>query len=229
MNNFKDIQVSLDKLAEGIKPIPAQREIIEVEVSTNDLIRDYGRAFVLEAKRRNPLEADRQELTEQELLDYCDFLLYQRVQQVNDQDVPWRQLKLLYIPSFVQYCLTLIGRLEIRDLGITLIPVFSGQPKLSLAEAKTISQKIAAFEDDLCVLQDAMPREVTGNQDVMTTVLIAGYMRSMQKVTHLAATYVSAFLNLKLKQETVFASLFRIQYDDLDYIASALATTRGIF
>lgn len=109
------------------------------------------------------------------------------------------------------------------------MPVYKNDNVISFDEALVISEKISQFYDDLCIVQDAMPRDNTGNVDVMSTALIAGYMRSINPVTHVAATYVSAFLNMKLRQETAFQALYRVQYDDIGYIVSALSTQKGLY
>jgi hypothetical protein len=63
----------------------------------------------------------------------------------------------------------------------------------------------------------------------MTSALIAGYVRSIEPVGHVISTYVAAFMGLKLREEMSFKVLYRVQYDDLQFIASTLATQKGLF
>lgn len=212
------------------KPIPVPVDIIEVEVSIDQMVTNYGKAFLKEAQRKNPLMVDRVDLTVKEITDYCDYLLCMRVKSVHNECPDFRKLKLLYIPAYVQYCLTMIGEVHLRDRGLKLMPVFDQNKEvISFDEALQISEKIGLFVDDLCIVQDAMPRETQGNVDVMSTALIAGYMRSLAPVKHVAATYAAAFMNMKLKQETAFAALYRVQYDDIGYIVAALSTQKGLY
>lgn len=83
--------------------------------------------------------------------------------------------------------------------------------------------------DDLQIVQDGMPRSSDGNVDVMSTALIAGYVRSLKRVEHVAATYVTAFLGMKLKEEVAMQTLYRVQYDDIEFIATALTSQRGLY
>lgn len=213
----------------SVNPTSVPMEVIEVQVSVNGLVGDYARAFVNEAYRVNPGKAKQVQLTEEEVLEYCNFLLTKRIEVIHNTCKDFRSLKSLYIPSFIQYVLSMIGKVINREYGLTIIPVAEDPSKAKLADMYLISEKIGSFERDLQIVQDAMPRDVYGNEDVMSTALIAGYVRSMKKVGHPASTYVTAFLNMSLRKETAFQTLYRIQYDDLEFISMALTTQKSIY
>lgn len=225
-NNNASTFTSLD--LGSAKPISVPMETIEVKVE-GDLFGNYAKAFVREAYRKNPLRAEQIKITAEEVDAYSRFLLTKRIESVNGTCADFRKLKALYIPVWIQYNLAMIGRVVIRDRGITLMPVEDSVSKMTLEEAIEVSEKIGMFEDDLQIVQDAMPRTEDGDLDVMSTALIAGYMRSLNPVKHVASTYAAAFMGLKLKEEVAFAALYRVQYDDIAYIASALTTQRGIY
>lgn len=227
MNNIKASLLDMD--LGSVKPTSVPVETVEVGVSVGDLVLSYGRAFVQEGYRKNPARMAQINLTESEVTDYCEYLLTKRIECVNGTCQDYHRLKCLYIPAYIQYTLSMIGEVIIRDKGLKLIPVSSTTSELTFTDALKISEKIGMLIDDLCIVQDAMPRSSEGNRDVMSTALIAGYVRSLEKVEHVASTYVTAFLNMKLRQETAFAALYRVQYDDLEFIASALTTQRGLF
>lgn len=210
------------------KPTSVPMEGIEVKVE-GDLFGQYGVAFVKEAYRKNPLRAEQVKLTAEEVTAYSRYLLTKRIQSINGVCTDFRKLKALYIPAFIQYNLSMIGEVSIRDRGIKLIPVDSDPSQMTYEQALEISEKIGMFIDDLQIVQDAMPRESAGDLDVMSTALIAGYMRSLNPVKHVASTYAAAFMGLKLKEEMAFAALYRVQYDDIMFIMSALTTQRGLY
>jgi hypothetical protein len=227
MNSFAS---SFEALNLGTtQPTSVRMETVEVEVSMGDMVSQYGKAFVREAFRKNPLRAEQINLTDEEVTDYCDFLLTQRVRSIKGDCPDFRKLKCLYVPAYIQYVLSQIGEVTIREQGLKLVPTVKAESEMTLADAITISEKIGMLIDDLQIVQDAMPRESEGCRDVMSTALIAGYVRSMKVVDHVSSTYVTAFLNMKLKQESAFQALYRVQYDDIDFIASALTTQRGLF
>lgn len=210
------------------KPTSVPMETIKVKVE-GDLFGNYARAFVKEAYRKNPLRARQVKLTADEVDAYSRFLLTKRIESVNGTCSDFRKLKVLYVPAWIQYNLTMIGRVVIRDRGLTLVPVEDHASEMTLEEAIKVSEKIGMFEDDLRIEKDAMPRLEDGDLDVMSTALIAGYMRSLNVVKHPISTYAAAFMGLKLQEEMAFAVLYRVQYDDFAYIASALTTQRGLY
>jgi hypothetical protein len=211
------------------KPTSVPVEVIEVEVSVGDLVAQYGRAFVREAFRVNPLRAEQIGITEDEITRYCDYLLTKRLEVVDGRCNDFRKLKSLYIPAYIQYVLSQIGIVNLRKVGLQLKPIAKTQSTLTFDEAILISEKVGMLIDDLQIVQDAMPRGIEGNEDVMSTAMIAGYVRSLKEVDHVSATYVTAFLEMKLKQEAAFQALYRVQYDDVNFIVSALTSQRGIY
>lgn len=225
-NNVKDFQ-TLD-LGTGA-PTSVRMEVVKVEVTAEDMVSDYARAFVREAYRVAPARAEQVKLLESEAIAYAKFLLVKRIECVEDNCKDWRRLKTLFIPVFLQYALRMIGKVVIRKRGLTLVPDMTDRTTITLEEALAISEKIGAFEDDLQLVQDAMPRDISGDVNVMSTALIAGYVRSMTEVQHVSDTYISAFLGMKLAEEQAFAVLYRVQYDDVDFIRTALTLNKRLF
>lgn len=222
-------KVSFNELNLGsVQPTSVPMEVVHVEISSENLLGSYADAFIAEAYRVNPLRMEQINLTAEEVSTYCYYLLTKRIECVNNQCKDFRKLKSLYIPVWIQYNLSMIGEVNLRDRGLQLMPVMEPS-KMTFDEAAKISTKIGMLEDDLQILQDAMPRDRHGDVDVMSTALIAGYMHSLNKVEHVSATYVSAFLGMKLREEVAFRSLYRVQYDDIGFIAAALTMQRGLF
>lgn len=204
-------------------------ETVEVEVTALALLGDYAKAFRREAQRVNPKRAEQVQLEDEELVEYADYLLTKRLQVIQNNCPDFRKLKILYIPSFLQYVLSMIGEVTNREFGLRLVPVQAHPSKMTFEQALAVSEKIGSFERDLQIVQDAMPRSIEGDSNVMSTALIDGYVRSYKKVEHPAATYVTAVLGMKLRQETAFRVLYRIQYDDVDFITAALLTNKRLY
>lgn len=212
------------------KPTSVEMETIQVEISEMNLFGDFAHAFVAEATRVSPLTMDKVNLTEAEMRKYIDYLTYQRIQCVKGECNDYRKIKLLFIPSWIQYNLSMIGRVIIREVGLNLEPIMEKPDQmLTYQEAVLISDKISAFEGSLQMVQDAMPRSPYGDRDVMSTALVAGYVRSLAPVEHVASTYVTAFMGMKLKEEQAMKVLYRIQYDDYEFIRSAITLQKGLY
>jgi hypothetical protein len=210
------------------QPISIKMETIEVEISEG-MFDGFAKAFVAEANRKCPLLKEQNDLTDTEVLQYTQYLVTKRIECIDGTCSEFRKLKAFYIPAWIQHCLSMIGEVVIRDKGLRLKPIYAVESLITYEEAKKISDKIGLFSTDLQIVRDAMPRSIEGNVDVMTTALIADYMRSIDKVSHPAFTYVSAFMGLALKEETKWAALYRVQYDDYDYIKTAILSTRGLY
>lgn len=210
------------------KPISVPMETITVMIGAQNLMGDYANAFIREAQRVNPGRLEQTKLTSAEMVSYSEYLLTKRVECVMGTCQDFRKLKQLYIPVWIQYNLSMIGEVVIREKGWKMVPVMENPSTMTFEEALAISDKIGMLEDDLQMVRDAMPRKETGDPDVMTTALIAGYVRSMEKVEHVSSTYVTAFLGMKLREEAAMKILYRVQYDDLEFIATALSRERGI-
>jgi len=212
------------------KPTSVPLETVEVVVDGDNLIGNYGIAFINEATRVNPLKMEQVKLTSDEIMKYCRYLVHKRVQCVKMDCPDWRKLKVMYIPVFIQYVISMIGEVTIRDRGLKIVPITtSDEDPMTYEEALAVSEKIGSFMDDLQIVQDAMPRDRNGNVDVMSSALIAGYVKALKPVEHVVATYVAAFLGMKLRQEAAFQVLYRVQYDDLNFIAAALTSTKAIY
>lgn len=226
MNNYAPFQ-SLD--LGTTKPTSVPQETLKVVISTENLTGAYGKAFVNECYRVNPLRAEQVKLTPDEVQQYCHYLMTKRIESINNDCPDFRKLKVLYIPSWIQYCLAMVGILVKRDIGLKIVPEMENPSTMTFEEALVISEKIGAFEDDLQIVKDGMPRSDEGNEDVMSTALVADYVRAIKPVHHVASTYVTAFLGMKLREEMAFAVLYRVQYDDLEYISSVITAERKIF
>ena len=208
-------------------PVPAKLETIAVTIDPSIMVDQYADAFVKETTRVAPLIFERVGLTVEEMRSYARFILKQRVLSVKGECKNYRQCKNLYIPSFLQYAISMIGEVIIRPKGIKLVPEYDDDV-ISLQEALAISDKVSAFADKLQMVRDAMPRDSKGDVDVMSTALIAGYAMSIEKVEHESSAYVAAFLGFKLQEELAFRVLYRVQYDDVDYITSAILSRKEI-
>lgn len=200
-------------------------DVVHAKISSGELLTQFAKAFVAEAARKNPLRAQVVGLTAEEVDKYCQFLLWQRVLSVKDQCKDWRKLKVLWIPCFVQHTLTLVGKVVDRQVGLTILPEME-PVEVTLTEAIAISEKIAAFQNDLAMVMDGMPRGPLGSIDLMSTALIADAVRSYRVLQDVSQSYISVFLGLKLQEEQAMSALYRIRYDDIAYIQQALLTQR---
>lgn len=202
-------------------PIPVENEKIMVTIEPAELLNDYANNFVAEGYRKNPLLAQVVNITAEEVAQYARYLLKARIQHVNGDFSSFRDQNLLFVPAWIEYTISNVGELTVRELGLTFIPNMEGDT-ISYDEAKLISDKIRKFEGTLQVVTTAFPKDKSGDPDLMTTAVISNYVRSTKELQHPVTTYLTAFLGMKLREENAFKVLYRIQYDDINYLARAL-------
>jgi hypothetical protein len=209
-------------------PTSIKTETVNVRISEENLFPEYAKLFVDEARRSNPLKYAQVRLTIEEMESYVRFLIYWRIKYVHNECNIWRKLKILYIPVWIQYAMAMVGEVRMRDLGLIFMPTFDEQV-ISFEEASNISSKVGEFLDELQIVRDAFPRTIEGDPDVMSTAIIEDYVRSIRPVEHVAATYLTAFMGMKLQEELAMKILYRKEYDDIAFIAASITNERGIF
>lgn len=212
----------------GVKPTSVPMERIDVVVDSKVMLDDYAVAFVKECRRNDPRRFEQSPITAEEMQRYCRFLVSERIKCLSDNNPNWRLLKNLYIPVFIQYSLSLIGRVQIKDRGLELFPVIDEEVTMSISDALELSSRIGLFESSVQIRLDAMPRSKEGDLDTMSCALIAGYVRSMREIAHPVSSYIAAFLGFTIRKEQAFSVLYRVQYDDLEFIRSAITNSRQV-
>lgn len=214
------------------KPTPVETIKVEVEISDMNLFSQYARGFVIECSRCNPLKFDKCNLTPEKMETYVRFIIQERVKLCSDQYVKTYRLKMLYIPCWLEKVIQTIGRVEMRDIGLTLLPKLPEDwvdidfDKDGIAD---IAEEVGAFEEDVEMVHDAFFKKREGDKDVMSCALIANYVRAIKPVQHVVSTYIAAFAGFKVSEAMSLAILYRISYDDVNFIQDALMHTRDIF
>lgn len=212
----------------GGKPTSVKTETLHVKVSTDNLFGQFAKAWLAEAYRVAPNRADQVGLTDEELTSYVKYLVKQRILMCHGERRQPGRLRTLYVPSFIAYSMRQVGIVNLREFGLRLDPVMDDDV-ISDEQALKISEKIGSFENDLQVEQNVFPFDPSGDRDVMSLALIDGYVRGMRHVEHPVSTYLSAFLGMKLQEESAFAALYRVQYDDVAFIQSAFFNSKGLY
>lgn len=216
---------------------PTKMQTVEVAVNLSSMAKDYAEAFVQEAYRINYDKAKHVNLTADEMATYLLYLLSKRIKCVEGTCSDFRQLKVLWIPSYFQFVLSTIGVAIDREQGLTFTPTMpSAQAskgkqaeESTFVEMLSISDKISSFQKELQMVQDGMPRDRYGDLNIMATAMLGAYVSSCRQVAHPAATYVTAFLDMKLQDELRFGVLYRRLYGETELIRQVLPRDRRYF
>lgn len=210
----------------GTKVSTVALDEICVIIDPSAMLGDFAQAYVDELYRRNPTRATSIGMSKEEIEAYFTGLLAIRVESVNGVCKCWREAKQLYIPSWIEAVISKVGMVTDVERGIIFKPVLS--VTYDLTEMLATSTKLQAFvADGVTMHKDAFPRSNDGDKDVMMMAIINGYVMSVA-VTHPFASYIAAFLGLKLRQEEALSVLYRVRYDDFNFVKAMLLQEESI-
>lgn len=219
---------SFPNLNFGTKPTTVGLEVIEVTINPDLLISGYADAYSKELYRRNPGRAQQVNLTADNLYSYFKGCLAIRIESLTGNCKVWRQAKSLLIPAWIEFTLSQVGVVIDTDRGLRLQPTFSYDYDIN--ELLETSNKLRSFMADGLVLnRDAFPRSDEGDPDTMSMAIIDGFVQSQSRDAHPITSYIAAFLGFKIKEEAVFKLLYRVRYDDVNFISSMLLREGSIY
>lgn len=206
---------------------PSMGELTEIEVmvSVDGLFKTFAANLAEQAFQRAPNEAKEVALTKDEIIEYADYLLSRRIDQVVHGKGGTGKLQDLWYPSFLVHCLQMIGRVVIRNRALLLLPtkeVMIPDNADTFLMAKKISLKFETLNWALRTVKGGFPRSIEGNQDVMSVALVVDRVRTIQHVGHVAMTYIGAVMNFTLRKEIAVKLSHPIFYDDVKFLESAL-------
>lgn len=205
----------------GTKPTTASFETISVKIVPEVMLADYALAYANEFHRRNPVKAEAVNLTKEELQDYFTGLLIIRVQYVNGACKVWREAKQLLIPTWIEFTLSQIGKVVDADRGLCFVPTIEGI--VDISKLLAVSDKLRSFlPDGISLHKDAFPRSTEGDVETMSMAVIGQYVYSQSKDAHPISSYVASFLGFKLQEEAAYKMLYRVRYDDIEFIRAML-------
>lgn len=207
----------------GTKPGATKLEIIEVSIDPALILSDFATAYYKELMRRNSIKAEACKITVDELSSYFTGLIKMRVLSVSEAGLKdWRVAKALFIPSWIEFSISRIGEVIDNVRGLKFIPVMD-DTTYDLKEMLETSSKLQTFTVDGVVLhKDALPRSNEGDIETMSMAIVDGYVKGQDKYSHPVSSYVAAFLGFTLKKELDFKMLYRVTYDDVDFIREML-------
>lgn len=191
---------------------------------------DYAKAYYGEIQRRNIRKLESSELSVEELETYFKSLFIIRIKSLGISGFKeWRQARQLYIPAWIQLIISKYGVLNKPEFGIRIVPTIDGI--VNVNDLLVTSNKLSSFMDDgMFMVKDGFPREAEGDVDVMMMAVFENQVRGIIRPDNPSplAQLVTAFTNAKIEQDTTLKALYRISYDDVDFIKSMLLNDRRL-
>lgn len=218
----------------GTTVTTADYQNVEVVVDPMFMMGEYAEAIVHDLERRNPIRFasvekqmsvafEGQTMIEVMTAYMCDLARI-RIAMIHDNFKDVRTAKELAMTPYVQFAISLIGVVRDLDHGRKLVPCI-GDPDLSMTMAQLlkVTEYLRVFESDgVVLLYDAFPRTKDGDQETMSYAIIDGYIKSIDRNSNPAKSYVAAFLGMKLRQESELKCLYSVRYDNVEYVRDRL-------
>lgn len=201
---------------------------VNIDINPKDLLLDFADAFSEELFRLQPRLVDKMQLSSKELSSYFKGVLYLRVLDVNGKNKFHRQERLLLVPAWIEYAISQIGIVTDSMYGLTFIPEMELED-FSIDDMIETSHKLSYYKDaGVELLENVYPRTNEGSESFMTMAVIKSKVCSYKKDADPLSVYLSAFLSSTLEERSALESLYRIEYQDVDYVRQVLRTTKGL-
>jgi len=227
----------------GTKATTLAQETISVSLNVDLILADYGAWYARELEIRAPKKFSASKLTADMITAYFTQLLALRIHDVREKlgekvtiadildkpikpNLSWHIRKLLIAPPWIEFTLSSVGVHIDRRFGIKIIP--SPLKYVDQFNMLEISNTLRAFEDDgFSFVDNVFSSDINGNPDVMRLAVVEDFVMGMAEVKPYA-TYVASFLGLQIDKSHALAALYRVRYDDIEFIKSALTLERTL-
>lgn len=201
--DFDPLQIGCNTFREG--------GTIKMEIPVIPAVEGYATKLSEEIFSKDAQLAVALPLDVAEACDYFLFLIKSRVQIVNGTCKCKNELKLLYVPNFIELLLSLIGVARDPDSNIVYEPQLHEEwdawdkKNYGIDEAKAFSQKLALYHNCLPMSQHGVKFEPEGNLEFMSSCIMnrMGDTRVcfVQKPSHPSLQYLAAFVGLQCDED----------------------------
>jgi len=204
---------------------------VQVYVDPQKVIKRYAEITAERLHRLNPERAKVTALSAEDLYEYYKFLLHSRVSYAGGAKLEYRRIRLLNVPTWMEFALNCVGVVVDRDYGIKFIPKWDESEKvITLDQAFVTSDKLKFFErDGLPIVNTALSKDPEGDLDTMSFCIVDNTVMGRKPDQHVVKSYVAAFLGHKIIDTIALGWLYRIRYDDVNLIAEALMSSEAVW
>jgi len=214
----------------GTKVSTGGLEDIVIGIDPELVIRQYAELTANRISYLNPERAETVGITKEMIFDYLLFLLDARVKVVNGEKVAVHQLKVLNVPSWIEFVLNQIGVVVKYEYGLRIKPKLIPKVTVKYEDALAVSTKLKAFErDGLVLVNTALSRKIDGDEDTMSFAVVDHVTRGLGPNQHPLKSYVACFLGQKLIDEMAWKVLFRVSYDSISVVMQQLLNSEAIW
>lgn len=207
---------------------PGQFTDVEVKINATQMLQDFSNSFYLELSRANDRLVDRVQITAGEIMQYFTGILQLRIMDVQGGNKFRKYESQMYMPAWIQFSISQIGQVIDTTYGLTFNPTMDFE-ELDIDTMLKTSSKLKYFRDaGVELLNRAFPRSIQGDANFMTLAVIKGKVASYKEGQSPLSMYLAAFLDSTIEEHMTLRGLYRIEYQDVEYVKRVLETTGGL-
>lgn len=209
------------------------------------LFEQFAKGLEADLQRRNWKLFDNSNISVEDLFKYLALPLVYRISDFEGVpknetnsfkyygDLPRHQVNNLNYPFWIEHVVAQVGIAVDYDYGLKFVPqlLLTEEVNLHLDRDKIIAihHLLGAYEEyGLALVTNVLPKGTEGNIDVMAMTIIEDIVKSYKHL-HPAGSYVAAFLGNKIAQQKEWSSLFRVSYEEVEYIRTQFQISSHLY
>lgn len=189
------------------------------------IVQDFASSYVNAINNKLILRGTNFSFDEKEIKSYLNFLLQNRVRQVNGKHVDHSVKRVLNVPALYALTLQQVGKVYDKDLGIELVPHLDEDiSAMTVQEAIAFSKKLMIIEDLSFELVQGLPKDTDGSSEFMFFHISGNLVTRHASDAHSGYAVLASFFRMK-QLESVLT--FRVNYgivEEYDRMLDSLIT-----
>lgn len=222
------MQISaLKDSVQGAKRVPVSTKVLEVEFSDSSYNR--LRAHYLSYQRTWASESLTPTFSEEEFMSYIETIFQLRCITMDESPKEYSKVvKRVKIPALIYLVLENLGRVEVRDLGLVLTPIWTGKKKrMTPSDVDLFSLKMQELEDLGHEMARGLPSTGEGGVDFMMMQVIDSVVRTSMPETHPVYALLRSFIKLASFQDLVIPRIHFLEEQEYDIQYNSLIRRRS--
>jgi hypothetical protein len=202
-----DIDKIIDTQVNVVRPI----DFVVTKVDFGlGIVQGFASSYVNAINNKLVLRGTNFSFDEEELNNYLNFILQNRIRQVNGKRVDYAVKSSLNIPALYALTIQQIGKVYDKDLGIELLPHLDEDiSSMTLDEALAFSKKLQLIEDLNFELVQGIPKDTDGSTEFMFFHVSDNMVTRHASDAHSGYAVLASFFRMK-QLESVLT--FRVNY-----------------
>lgn len=218
---------ALKDMVEGSKRIPITSRALEVEFSDSSYNR--LRAHYLAFERTWANESLSPTFIEEDFVSYIETLFAIRCTTMVESPKEYsKAIKRVKIPALIYLVMENLGRVEVKDAGLVLVPTWVGKnKKISPEEVDEFSLKMQELEDLGHEMARGLPSSSDGSVDFMMMQLIDGVIKTSMNDSHPVYALIRSFLQMASFQDLIIPRIHFLEDSEYDVQYNSLIRRRA--